>query len=129
MLEAISSLNHLVPRILISLLFINSAFDKIRRRAVYTDYMEKFGVTRRFLPLTIAIDGLGGLALLMGLLVVPISLGLAIYVTTASIIFHFKIKDVDQMGQFWKNAAIVGGLLLFSAVGAGAFSVDAAALK
>jgi putative oxidoreductase len=41
-----------------------------------------------------------------------------------AVIFHHAFADQNQMFNFLKNVAMAGGLLAFSAYGAGTFSID-----
>lgn len=62
---------------------------------------------------------LAGLALVAGLWVRPVALGLAAYCMATSL-FHLQPGDPWQMTIFVKNWAIAGGCLILAASGAGA---------
>jgi putative oxidoreductase len=49
---------------------------------------------------------------------------LAIYCVVTAVIFHHAFADQNQMFNFLKNLAMAGGLLAFSACGAGTISLD-----
>lgn len=72
----------------------------------------------------------GGLALIAGYRTRLVALVLAIFTAAASFVFHtfWSLPAEQVMMQqllFYKNIAIVGGLLILAANGAGAFSLDA----
>ena len=73
---------------------------------------------------------LGGLALIAGFGTRVAALVLAVFTLAATFIFHayWAVPADMQMVQqlmFFKNMAVVGGLLVLAAHGAGAWSVDA----
>ena len=72
----------------------------------------------------------GGAALLLGLATRSAALALGVFTLVASLFFHaFWGMPTDQVFvnqlMFFKNLAIVGGLLALAAHGAGAWSLDA----
>jgi putative oxidoreductase len=71
-----------------------------------------------------------GLLLLLGWQTRWVALGLALFVIVITPIFHgyWAVPSAQVMAQsqnFFKNTAIVGGLLVFAAFGAGGWSWDA----
>jgi putative oxidoreductase len=72
----------------------------------------------------IFIEIVGGLALVLGLRTKSAALILAIYLVPTTIIFHGHISDPAMLTQFLKNAAIIGGLLMIFAFGAGDITLD-----
>jgi putative oxidoreductase len=83
------------------------------------------------LTLTIIIELLGGLALLIGWHTRLVALILFLYMIPVTLMFHDfwsasgQVRR-EQMINFLKNLAIMGGLLEFFAVGAYSLSMDAA---
>jgi len=80
--------------------------------------------------LAAAVEILGSLALLAGFGTRIAAIALAVFTLVASFFFHaYWAMPADQafMQQllFFKNIAVVGGLLAIAANGAGAWSVDA----
>jgi putative oxidoreductase len=80
--------------------------------------------------LALVVEIAGGLALLAGFGTRVAALALALFTLVASVFFHnFWGVPADQafMQQlmFFKNIAVVGGLLVLAAHGAGAWSLDA----
>lgn len=121
----------LVGRALLALLFIPAGFGKIAGFAGVVGYIASRGVPLPELCAAIAIGAeLGlGLLLLVGFQARWAALGLAIFTAVITPIFHafWAVPEAAQMMQqqaFFKNLAIVGGLLVIAAFGAGRFSLD-----
>jgi len=114
-------------RIGLSLLFIISGWGKIGAGYAGTQqYMEAAGVPGMLLPLVIAVEVGGGIAILLGLFTRWVALGLAVFALVSGLIFHAShLSDPNQAVHFWKNVAIVGGFLVLAVQGAGAYSIDA----
>ena len=115
----------LIGRLGLSLIFIISGWSKIAGYAATQGYMAAFGVPGELLPLVIALELGGGLAILAGVVTRWSALALAAFSFVAAVIFHLDFGDPMQAISFWKNIAIGGGLLMLAANGAGALSVDA----
>ena len=115
----------LLGRIGLSLLFIISGWGKIAGYAATQGYMEAMGVPGALLPLVIALELGGGLAILAGAFTRWIALAIAAFSLLSAAIFHADFGDAAQAISFWKNVAMAGGFLMLAAHGAGAYSVDA----
>ena len=121
----------LIGRALLALLFIPAGFSKIGGFAGTAGYIASKGVPFPELAAAAAIGvelGLG-LLLLIGWQTRWAALGIALFTLVITFIFHnFWAVPVEQvMAQqqsFFKNIAVVGGLLTVAAYGAGAWSVD-----
>ncbi len=74
--------------------------------------------------LVVAIEALGGLALLLGIRARLVGLGLAAYLLLVNLVAHQFWTQADQLPTFMKNLAIMGGLLLQSALGSGDYSLE-----
>jgi putative oxidoreductase len=114
----------LIARIFLAQIFLLSGIFKISGYAGTQGYMEAMGVPGMLLPLVIALEIGGGLALIAGWQTKWISLALAGFTLVAAVIFHNNLADQMQQIMFMKNIAITGGLLLLAIHGAGALSVD-----
>lgn len=122
----------LVGRLLLALLFLPAGISKIAGFAGTSGYIASKGLPLPELGVVIAIvmEIGGSLALIAGLKTRIAALALAVFTLVATFVFHnFWGVPADQaMVQqlmFYKNIAVVGGLLLLAAHGAGAWSVDA----
>jgi putative oxidoreductase len=113
-----------VARVLLSLMFVTSGISKISGYAGTQGYMEAMGVPGSLLPLVIALEILGGLAVMLGWHTRIAAFLLAGFTLLSALLFHANFGDQTQMIMFMKNVAIAGGFLMIVAQGAGAFSLD-----
>jgi putative oxidoreductase len=111
-------------RVLISLIFITSGFSKIANFAGTQAYMESAGVPGVLLPLVIAVELLGGLAVVFGWHTRVAAFLLAGFSLVSAVLFHADFGDQVQMIMFMKNLALAGGFLMIVALGAGPYSLD-----
>jgi putative oxidoreductase len=119
----------LLGRAGLSLIFIISGWGKIAGYAATQGYMEAMGVPGALLPLVIALELGGGLAILAGAFTRWVAFALAAFSVAAALIFHADFADPMQAISFWKNVAIGGGFLLLATNGPGPLSVDARLLR
>ena len=120
-----------IGRILIALLFVPSGFAKIAGFAGTAGYIASKGVPFPELAAAAAVGvelGLG-LLLLIGFQTRWVALGIALFTLVITFIFHNfwdapAAQMVQQQQAFFKNIAVVGGLLTIAAWGAGAWSFD-----
>ena len=113
-----------VARIMISLIFVTSGFSKISGYAGTQGYMEAMGVPGAILPLVIAVEVLGGLAVILGWHTRIAAFLLAGFSLLSAILFHADFGDQMQMIMFMKNLAIAGGFLMIVSLGGGAYAID-----
>lgn len=121
----------LLGRILLAWLFIPAGWSKIAGFAGVVGYISSKGVPMPEVAaaLAIAIELGLGILLLVGWQARWAALGLAIFVAVITPIFHNfwavpEAQKMTQMQAFWKNWAVVGGLLFVHAFGPGGWSVD-----
>jgi putative oxidoreductase len=115
---------HLLGRILLSLLFIMAAIGKIKDPAGTMGYMQSVGLPGILLWPTIALELLGGIAIIVGYKTRLAAFALAVFSIVAAAIFHRNFGDQMQMIMFLKDVSITGGLLLLASSGATACSMD-----
>lgn len=116
----------LAARVLLAQIFLVAGFGKLGAGYAGTQgYMEAMGIPGMLLPLVIALEIGGGLALVAGFMTRWAALALAAFTVAGAVLFHANFGDQMQTIMFMKNFAIAGGLLLLYVHGAGAFSVDA----
>jgi putative oxidoreductase len=111
-------------RLLISLIFLMSGFGKLSSFAGTQAYMESADVPGILLPLVIAVEILGGLAIIAGWHTRLAAFLLAGFTLLSGVLFHSNFGDQVQMIMFLKNVAITGGLLMIVSQGAGPYSLD-----
>ncbi|MDQ0007903.1 putative oxidoreductase [Luteibacter jiangsuensis] len=121
----LKSTTELVGRLLLVGLFLLSGFGKITAYTATAGYMTAMGVPPAVLPLVIAIEVLGGLAILLGWKTRIVAVLLAGFTLLTGVVFHHDFADQIQMIMFMKNVSIAGAFLLLAANGAGRFSLDA----
>lgn len=115
---------HLAGRILLVLIFVISGAGKITNSEGTMGYMEMMGVPGILLWPTIALEVLGGLAIIVGFQTRIAAWLLAIFSVLAAILFHSNFADQMQMIMFMKNLSIAGGFLLLASSGATALAMD-----
>ena len=126
MLNSLQNPLSFIGRVLLALLFIPAGFGKIAGFAGAVGYTAAKGVPMPELAIAIAIVvDLGlGLVLLIGFQTRWAALAIAFFTFVITFIFH-PLSDPTQAQAFFKNIAVVGGLLTVAAWGAGAWSLDA----
>jgi len=121
----------LAGRILLSAIFLMSAFGKVTDFSGTMAYMSAKGMfaVPFFLVMAILFEVCGGLSVLLGFKARWGALALIVFLIPVTLIFHnFWAVDPDQARMqtinFMKNLAIMGGLLQILAHGSGALSLD-----
>src|ERR1700722_11349730 len=114
-----------LARGLISLLFLASGFSKVTAVAATEGYMEVYGVPSFLLWPAAALELTGGVLLLVGLGIRPLSLVLAGWCLLTAAIFHTAWSDQIQQMMFLKNMTMAGGFLMLAKTGSWSASIDA----
>lgn len=116
----------LTGRVLIAAIFILAGANKLTDPAGTIGYIQSVG-----LPLpqvayagTVAVELLGGIALLVGFRARTAALALAAFCLASAAIFHNQLGDQTQFVMFFKNLAMAGGLLFVAAFGPGRFAIN-----
>ena len=122
----------LVGRILLAALFLPAGIGKLTGFAGTVGYITSVGLPLPQVAAAIAlvVEIVGGIALITGFGTRFAALALAVFTVVASVFFHnyWAVPAEQQMIQqlmFFKNIAVVGGLLTLAAWGAGSWSLDA----
>jgi putative oxidoreductase len=115
----------LAARLLLVTMFIVAGFNKISGYEGTQQYMQAMGVPGALLPLVIALEIGGGLAVAVGFGTRLVAFLLAGFTMIATLVFHSNLADQVQMLFFLKNLGIAGGFLLLFVHGAGPLSIDA----
>ncbi|MDC0511949.1 DoxX family protein [bacterium] len=119
-----SNLVDFIGRVLISALFLFSAYNKILSFDGTMGWMEGFGVSGYLLYPTVALEILLPLFIIIGYKT-KISAGLlSIFCITTAFIFHYDFVDQMQTIAFLKNIGLAGGFLFIVANGTKEWSVD-----
>ena len=132
MLDKMQNPLALTGRVLLGLLFLPAGISKLTGFAGTVGYISSLGLP---LPqvgaaLALVVEIVGGVALIAGYRTQVAAIVLALFTLAASVLFHaYWALPADQQMipqlLFFKNIAVVGGLLTLAAWGAGAWSVDA----
>ena len=115
----------LFGRILISLIFLLSGLHKIGGYEATQGYMAAMGVPGALLPLVIALEVGGAIAIIVGYHTRLFAFLLAGFSVVSALLFHRALGDQVQFIMFMKNLAMAGGFLFLVARGAGDWSLDA----
>jgi putative oxidoreductase len=121
-----------IARIALAILFLWGGAMKLMGYAGFMGYLHTKGIpyVQFVAPIVVAVELLGGIALVIGVRSRPVGFLLAVYVIATAIVGHdfWNITDAalqqDAVIHFWKNVAIAGGLLLLMVTGAGRASID-----
>ena len=131
MLEAIKTPLVLVGRLLIAVMFVQSGYEKLTDLAGTAGYIASGGLpnSTALAALTGVFELVAGLAIAIGFKARWAALLLAGFTLLASFLYHaYWSAPADQQMVvqllFMKNMAIVGGLLVLTALGAGPASMD-----
>ena len=123
-MDNLQALSAPIGRLFLSMIFIFSGFTKITGYAATQGYMEAMVVPGMLLPLVIAVELFGGLAILFGFKARLVAILMAGFSVVSALLFHQFWIDESQMNPFMKNIAMAGGFLMIFAHGAGAYSID-----
>ena len=116
----------LVGRIFMGAIFLKVGIDKIFGFSGTAQFMSMKGMPlpEIFLVAAIVLEIIGGISLILGYKVKWSALALFIYLIPTTLIFHHQLGDQIQNLMFFKNLAIMGGLLFLVKLGAGDLSLD-----
>ena len=114
----------LIGRSMIAAIFIVAAAGKITNYAGTQGYMESLGVPGLLLPLVIAVEILGGIAIILGYQTKIAAFLLAGFTLLTAIIFHTDFGQQMEMMSFMRNMAITGAFLLLFVHGPGPWALN-----
>src|ERR1700741_2069406 len=123
-MNRLSNFVELGGRLFLATLFLLSGLSKISAYAATAGYMASQGVPGALLPLVIAIEIGGGLAIVLGWKTRLAALFMAGFTLVAALVFHTHFADQNQLINFLKNVSIAGAFLLLTVHGAGPLSLD-----
>ena len=113
-----------LARTLMAAIFILAGLSKVGAYGDNLAYMASVGVPGLLLPGVIALEVIGGIALVIGFQTRLAALLLAVFSIASAMLFHFDLADQMQFIMFFKNLAMAGGLLLLANIRPGAWTVD-----
>ncbi len=111
-----------VGRLAIAILFLHEVWFKLTHYELTLSYMQRFGVPGWTLPGAIAVQLLGGLALLTGIGARYAALALSGFCVITPLIFHMNWASQNEILHFEKDIAIAGGLLILAMCTSGPLS-------
>jgi putative oxidoreductase len=116
-----------VGRMLIAAIFILSGLSKAADPAGTIGYISSTGLPLPQVGFAVAlvVEILGGILLVVGFRTRLVATVLAIFTLATAFAFHFQLADQNQFIHFFKNLAMVGGLVQVISFGPGGIGVDA----
>ena len=119
-----ANLIDLIGRILISTLFLISAYNKILSIDGSMSWMEGFGIPGFLLYPTIALEIILPLFIIIGYQARLSASLLATFCIATAFLFHYDFVDQMQTIAFLKNLGLAGGFLFIVANGTREWAVD-----
>lgn len=119
-----SNIFDLLGRILISSLFLISAYNKLFSIDGTMGWMEGYGVPGLLIYPTIVLEIILPLFVIVGYKARASSALLAIFCILTAFIFHFDFSEQIQLILFLKNISLAGGFLFIVANGTKDWAVD-----
>ena len=115
----------LAGRVLLSVIFIIAGAKKIFGFAGTAGYMASKGLpmSEVLLVLTIIIELGGGLMILLGWQARWAATAIFLFLIPVTVIFHPAWADAEQFNSFFKNLAIMGGMMYIMVHGSGPLSI------
>ena len=114
----------LIGRILISALFLISAFNKVFNLDSSMGWMEEFGVPGFLIFPAIAIEIILPVLVIVGYQARFAAGFLAIFCLMTAFLFHLDFSNQSQLISFLKNIGLAGGFLFIVANGTKNWAVD-----
>jgi len=121
----------LIGRILIGWIFVRSGYGKIFDIAGYATTFPARGLPPFLAYIAVPAEFFGGLALMFGFATRYAAVVMTIFMLVATFSTHRYWEFADaaarraQDGNFYKNLAMLGGILFLFVSGPGGFSIDA----
>jgi putative oxidoreductase len=122
--STIQKVAELAGRLMLSSLFLISGLGKLGAYAATAAFMASVGVPGALLPLVIATEVLGAIAVIVGWKTRIAAFLLAGFSLLTALVFHNHLADQNQATDFLKDVAIAGGFILLVVNGAGRLSLD-----
>ena len=123
-MNQLQAFSALLGRLFLAMIFIQSGLSKMSDYAATQSYMDAMGVSSALPPLVIALEVVGGIAIVIGFKARLVALAMAGFSLLSALLFHTNFSDETQTIMLMKNIAIAGGFLMIVAHGAGAYALD-----
>ena len=114
----------LIGRVLISLLFLISAYNKVFSLDGSMSWMEGFGVPGFLIFPAIALEIILPIFIILGYKVRISAGALAVFCLATAFIFHLDFSNQMQLISFLKNIGLAGGFLFIVVNGTREWAVD-----
>ena len=124
-----SNLILFLGRLLLAHIFLLSGAQKIIAYAIVAGFLESRGISSFLLPVVIAAEILGGLALILGFMTKIGAGGLALFCVLVAVLIHNDFSQQMEIIAFQKNLAIAGGLLILMVWGPGDWAIDGRGIR
>ena len=115
----------LIGRVLLAFIFLFAAIGKIEDYDGTRLYMVSYGLPGGLLPVVIAVELFGSVAVMVGLWTRWAALLLALFSTAAIVIFHQNFTTMTDQIMTLAEVSFTGGLILLAVNGPGCLSLDA----
>ncbi len=122
--KTLTNLSMLTGRAMLASIFIMAGISKISAYTGTQAYMESAGIPELLLPAVIALEVLGGFAVLIGFQTRIAAVLLAGFTLLAALMFHNDFSQQLQMILFMKNIAIAGAFLVLFSQGPGQWAFN-----
>jgi len=123
--KSLTNLSMLLGRAMLAAIFIVAGFSKLGAAYAGTQaYMDSVGVPGLLLPAVIAVEILGGIAILIGFQTRIAAALLFGFTVLAALLFHSDFSQQMQSILFMKNIAIAGAFLVLFSQGPGQWAFN-----
>ncbi len=119
-----AALIDLVGRLLLVAIFVITGVEKMGGFADTQGFMASKGVPGLLLPVALALEIGGGLAIAIGWKTRLFAFLIAGYCVLAAAIFHSNFADQQQFFSLMRNVSMAGGFLVLVANGPGRLSIE-----
>lgn len=125
MCQLLKQYGPLLGRSLLAMIFIIAGFNKMTGFEETAGYMAGKGLpfTEVLLVLTIIIELGGGLLILIGFQARWAATAIFLFLIPVTVVFHPVWSDSGQFNSFFKNLAIMGGMIYIMVFGSGPHSL------
>lgn len=113
-----------IARLFVASLFLYAGIGKILDYHGTAAYMAAYGVPTDLLPIVIAVELLGSICLILGLLTRPAATILALFSLAAIVIFHHVLDSQAAVIVTLAELGLTGGLMQIAIHGPGCISID-----